>query len=139
MHASSPTQPFKRRGVQLAIASVLLSQAWTLQAQAADNSADSEAQAASKTTEATPPALGKVTVTATRREASLQSVPIAVSVLDGRKLEQSNLNSIQTIANEVPSLTFRQQGWQQGFVHSDSWRGHHLHLAWHRTHSLYRD
>lgn len=108
MHASSPTQPFKRRGVQLAIASVLLSQAWTLQAQAADT--DSEAQAASKTTEATPPALGKVTVTATRREASLQSVPIAVSVLDGRKLEQSNLNSIQTIANEVPSLTFRQQG-----------------------------
>lgn len=110
MHASSPTQPFKRRGVQLAIASVLLSQAWTLQAQAADNSADSEAQAASKTTEATPPALGKVTVTATRREASLQSVPIAVSVLNGRQLEQSNLNSIQTIANEVPSLTFRQQG-----------------------------
>ena len=51
-----------------------------------------------------------VTVTATRRSASLQSVPIAVSVLDGEALERSNRNSIDSIVAELPSVTFRQQG-----------------------------
>lgn len=51
-----------------------------------------------------------VTVTATRREASLQSVPVAVSVISGDELAQSNRNSIDTIAAQVPSVTFRQQG-----------------------------
>ncbi|ABE50618.1 TonB-dependent receptor [Methylobacillus flagellatus] len=101
-------RPFRRRGISLALAAALLSAGIptafaveeTTKAENKQTSADQEAQ----------PALGTVTVTATRREASLQSIPVAVSVLDGRKLEQSNLNSIQTIANEVPSLTFRQQG-----------------------------
>jgi iron complex outermembrane receptor protein len=51
-----------------------------------------------------------VTVTATRREASLQSVPVAVSVISGEELTQSNRTSIDTIAAEIPSVTFRQQG-----------------------------
>ena len=51
-----------------------------------------------------------VTVSATRRNASLQSVPVAVSVLDGEALTQANRTSIDTIVQEVPSVTFRQQG-----------------------------
>ncbi|KQQ47580.1 TonB-dependent receptor [Duganella sp. Leaf126] len=55
-------------------------------------------------------AIPAVTVTATRRSASLQSVPVAVSVIDGEQLAQANRNSIDTIVQEVPSTTFRQQG-----------------------------
>jgi iron complex outermembrane receptor protein len=51
-----------------------------------------------------------VTVTATRRSASLQSVPIAVSVVDGEQLERSNRTAIDTVVQEIPSATFRQQG-----------------------------
>ena len=51
-----------------------------------------------------------VSVSATRRNASLQSVPVAVSVLDGDALTQANRTSIDTIVQEVPSVTFRQQG-----------------------------
>lgn len=51
-----------------------------------------------------------VTISATRRDASLQSVPVAVSVLDGEALLQANRTSIETIVQEVPSATFRQQG-----------------------------
>ncbi|MBY0570785.1 MAG: TonB-dependent receptor plug domain-containing protein, partial [Burkholderiaceae bacterium] len=54
--------------------------------------------------------LPSVTVTATRREASLRSVPVAVSVLNGDLLEQANRNSIDSIAAELPSVNFRQQG-----------------------------
>ncbi|MCB5186097.1 TonB-dependent receptor [Methylobacillus gramineus] len=104
-------QQFRRRGISIALASVLLSGGISA-AMAADESTEvnqNEKQATTTDQEAQP-SLGTVTVTATRREASLQSIPVAVSVLNGQKLEQSNLNSIQTIANEVPSLTFRQQG-----------------------------
>ncbi|AXA93823.1 TonB-dependent receptor [Massilia sp. YMA4] len=55
-------------------------------------------------------AVASVTVTATRRSASLQSVPLAVSVVDGERLERSNRTSIDTVVQEVPSATFRQQG-----------------------------
>lgn len=55
-------------------------------------------------------AVPTVTVSATRRDASLQSVPIAVTVLDGEALAQANRNSIDTIVQEVSSATFRQQG-----------------------------
>jgi iron complex outermembrane receptor protein len=55
-------------------------------------------------------AIPSVTVSATRRDANLQSVPVAVSVLDGEQLAQANRNSIDTIVQEVPSVTFRQQG-----------------------------
>ncbi|MRX08103.1 TonB-dependent receptor [Pseudoduganella sp. FT25W] len=55
-------------------------------------------------------AVPSVTVSATRRNASLQSVPVAVSVLDGDALTNANRTSIDTIVQEVPSVTFRQQG-----------------------------
>jgi iron complex outermembrane receptor protein len=54
--------------------------------------------------------VASVTVSATRRNASLQSVPVAVSVLDGDALNNANRTSIDSIVQEVPSVTFRQQG-----------------------------
>jgi len=51
-----------------------------------------------------------VTISATRRDANLQTVPVAVTVLDGEALVNANRTSIETIVQEVPSATFRQQG-----------------------------
>ena len=51
--------------------------------------------------------LQAVTVTATRREASLQQVPVAVSVVDGEQLERDNRNGVASIVQQVPSLNFR--------------------------------
>lgn len=51
--------------------------------------------------------LETVTVTATRRSESLQTVPIAVSVLKGEELAKNNRNSVATIAAVVPTLSFR--------------------------------
>ena len=51
--------------------------------------------------------LGTVTVTATRREASLQEVPVAVSVVDGEQLERDNRNNVSAIVQQVPTLNYR--------------------------------
>jgi len=48
-----------------------------------------------------------VTVTATRRSESLQSVPIAVSVISGEDLENGNRNTLGAVAASVPSVDFR--------------------------------
>lgn len=53
------------------------------------------------------PTLKSVTVTATRREESLQKVPVAVSVIDGEQLERDNRNGVASIVQQVPSLNFR--------------------------------
>ncbi|WP_043113942.1 TonB-dependent receptor [Solimonas soli] len=50
-----------------------------------------------------------VVVTATRREESLQQVPIAVSVVSGEQLAQDNRNAVDAIAAKVPELNFRSQ------------------------------
>ena len=47
------------------------------------------------------PTLQSVTVTATRREESLQKVPVAVSVLEGEQLERDNRNEVASIAQPV--------------------------------------
>ncbi|MGI4840771.1 MAG: TonB-dependent receptor [Janthinobacterium lividum] len=51
--------------------------------------------------------LQAVTVTATRREESLQKVPVAVTVVDGEQLERDNRTDIATIAQQIPTLNFR--------------------------------
>lgn len=51
--------------------------------------------------------LDPVTVTATRREESLQSVPVAVSVVPGNALEDANLNHLEEIVQRIPSADFR--------------------------------
>ncbi len=53
------------------------------------------------------PTLKSVTVTATRREESLQKVPVAVSVVEGEQLERDNRNGVASIVQQVPSLNFR--------------------------------
>ncbi|GFM88222.1 TonB-dependent receptor [Pseudomonas cichorii] len=70
----------------------------------------SPAQAASSSqpeAEQADTALKAVTVTATRRESSLQKVPVAVSVVDGEQLERENRNSVASIVQQVPTLNFR--------------------------------
>ena len=52
-------------------------------------------------------ALQSVTVTATRRTESLQTVPVAVSVVTGAELERANRNTLGALATQVPSLNFR--------------------------------
>jgi len=51
--------------------------------------------------------LQAVTVTATRREESLQKVPVAVTVMDGEQLERDNRNGVAATAQQVPTLNFR--------------------------------
>ncbi len=51
--------------------------------------------------------LEKITVTATKRTESLQSVPVAVTVITGELLEQQNLNNVSTLTAQTPVLNFR--------------------------------
>lgn len=51
--------------------------------------------------------LETITVTATKRSEPLQSVPIAITVLGGEQLEQSNLNTIGAITTQTPTVNFR--------------------------------
>lgn len=51
--------------------------------------------------------LETVVVTATRREQSLQTVPIAVSVINGKQLEQQQRNAIDSIVATIPTVNFR--------------------------------
>jgi iron complex outermembrane receptor protein len=90
----------------LTLGALLVSSAWAGGVDAADALAAS-APVLERTDSAAVPS---VTVSATRRNASLQSVPVAVSVLNGDDLAQANRTSIDTIVQEVPSVTFRQQG-----------------------------
>jgi len=69
----------------------------TLAATAADNAAASADVAQ----------VGEITVTARHREETMQSVPIAISVVDGAKTAQKNLNDIGDISSQVPSVQFR--------------------------------
>lgn len=95
-------------GQGLLLSSVLLAggaHAETLAAAGADNAGEAAIGVAQAGSE-----VASVTVSATRRNASLQTVPLAITVLDGERLEQANRNSIESIVQEIPSATFRQQG-----------------------------
>ncbi|MFV3406549.1 TonB-dependent receptor [Pseudomonas sp. NY15463] len=65
------------------------------------------AQAAQPEHTEEPAALEAVTVTATRREAPLQKVPVAVSVVEGEQLERDNRNNVASIVQQVPTLNYR--------------------------------
>lgn len=80
------------------LAAAILLAAFGQGAQAAEPAETGAAQAT---------ALGAVTVTATRREATLQEVPVAVSVIDGEQLERDNRNSVASIVQQVPTLNYR--------------------------------
>lgn len=68
--------------------------------------AQSDEPAAEKGSQAAP-TLKSVTVTATRREESLQKVPVAVTVVDGEQLERDNRNSVGSIVQQIPTLNYR--------------------------------
>lgn len=52
--------------------------------------------------------LGTITVTATKREASLQDVPVAVTALSGELLENAGVGSVDSLSTIAPSVTFTQ-------------------------------
>lgn len=114
MHRNEKKPSPRARGAYRKVGLILTSTALSVSAMAADDGgANAQAEAATSTVANGVKAVAEVptvTVTATRREASLQSVPVAVSVISGEELTQSNRTSIDTIAAEIPSVTFRQQG-----------------------------
>ena len=57
--------------------------------------------------------LAEITVTATRREATLESVPYSLSVVSGEDLARSGVTDIASLANEVPGLAYYDFGARQ--------------------------
>ena len=51
--------------------------------------------------------LETITVTATKRPQSLQTTPIAITVLNGGALEESNLNTLGAVTSQTPTVNFR--------------------------------
>ena len=66
--------------------------------------------ASDEATAADDAAPGDIVVTAQKRKESLQSVPLAVSVLSGERLADASRPSIETAAQMVPSLNFLKSG-----------------------------
>lgn len=52
--------------------------------------------------------LDVITVTATKREESLQDVPVAVTALSGELLENAGVGAVESLAAIAPSVTFTQ-------------------------------
>jgi iron complex outermembrane recepter protein len=57
--------------------------------------------------------LGEITVTATKREATLESVPYSLSVVSGDELARSGVTDLASLANEVPGLAYYDFGARQ--------------------------
>ena len=51
--------------------------------------------------------LETVVITATKRIQPLQATPIAISVISGSSLEESNLNNLEAVIAQVPTVNFR--------------------------------
>ena len=64
-------------------------------------------QAPTPPKEASSDKLDTIIVTATKRSESLQSVPVAVSVVSGDDLEQANLNNVSSIVQQLPTVNYR--------------------------------
>ena len=52
-------------------------------------------------------AAGEIIVTAQRRSENLQTVPVAISVVSGAQLAQSNINGVEQLGQAVASLNFK--------------------------------
>jgi iron complex outermembrane receptor protein len=61
---------------------------------------------AARSQQSTEGGLEEVVVTATRREANLQTIPVAVSAFTGQALADDKLFSAQDLANATPSFSF---------------------------------
>jgi iron complex outermembrane receptor protein len=53
--------------------------------------------------------LEEIVVTARRKDEKLQTVPIAVSVLNNEQLQQRNISNIESLGSAIPSLTSYQE------------------------------
>ena len=53
-----------------------------------------------------PQLLEEIVVTAQKRSESLQTVPVAVSVVSGEQLQQAGISNAESLQDVVPSLTF---------------------------------
>lgn len=60
--------------------------------------------------------IGEITVTARRREESLQDVPIAVTAISGEALEQRQIYSVKDIAAYSPGLNINSDSASRSFV-----------------------
>ena len=56
----------------------------------------------------------EITVTATRREESLQDVPVSVGVVTGEMIRELSLQNLDELSSYVPGLTVREGGEQTG-------------------------
>lgn len=72
------------------------------------------ANAPSQNTQAGQPDSNEIVITATKREENLQNVPIAVTVLGTKKLDQLNISNFEEYTKQLPSVTF--QTAQPGFT-----------------------
>ena len=52
------------------------------------------------------PGLEEITVTAQRRSESLQTVPIAITAVNGAEMERNGIHDLGTLSGQVPGLTF---------------------------------
>lgn len=84
--------------------------ALTVSGMALAAAASARAQDVATTPEADAPGAAEIVVTAQKRSERLQDVPVAVSVLSGQSLEQAARPSIESAAQQVPSLNFLKSG-----------------------------
>jgi iron complex outermembrane recepter protein len=83
--------------------------AYGLLAAATTNAADADtAAAAASTSDAQTGEIAEITVTARRREESLERVPVAISVLNSEALEDQNVRSQEDLQRTVSGLIVRQ-------------------------------
>src|ERR1700678_2159086 len=54
--------------------------------------------------------LGEITVTATRRSSTLESVPYSISVISAAQLDQSGVTDMASLASQVPGLSLYDYG-----------------------------
>jgi iron complex outermembrane recepter protein len=87
------------RPAGLGCALALIAAVSTVSAAHADNATPSE------------PSLEEVVVTATRREESVEKVPISIQALDQHELSQYGIKSISDLAAMVPGLQFQANGY----------------------------
>ena len=56
------------------------------------------------------PDMSEIVITATKREENLQNVPIAVTVLGTKKLDQLNISNFEEYTKQLPSVSYQNFG-----------------------------
>ena len=58
----------------------------------------------------TPPLLDEIVVTATKRTAFLSDVPVSIVAIDGQRLLETNIQSMQALGSYVPNMSMAETG-----------------------------